>query len=578
MRLQFCQAWSRLACMAILAAIALVACGGGPGGSDTPTVALKPIAPMTIKVGDTLEIKLGETFSGRELTYTATSDKPAIVTVMPPDNAKKALTIEGKGVGKATITVVATDSQKRNSPPHSFTVTVDPLQDDDEEEEEEEEEQADDEDDEDSQSPTITSPSDCPSPLPSKVGGEYRITLTIKRNEIGECRLPSKATLREPQAPAEDAKGVTVSPSADADKSDVWIIRAHKKGRYEISIMSGDASPERLGKIDVVVPNSRPVRDTTEDPLATTIAIAGTPDSNAPYSAGLSDALDTYFDDADEDSFRYSIGKKPGWLLIDAQDGFVETGTSADTLTFEVLEKVTENFQVTIYANDESDRSQQPVVLTFEADESTKARTPRKRTYEVTQTETGKWTDIPKVGGPRLGVEHTLIFHNGGDRSGFQFPRSKVKDLLDAKRLFEEAVSEITQTAELYYVRGGKYFGADEEGASAAPYSAWKKTVAEVTGTRVNTDLYILRSAGVVEARWSDSPNLGVVPAVIFELTKEGTGSITIEYHIWAGSPDGDTAPGQTDAGNKREPVISAKLTLNIMACSSPPDPLGDCK
>ena len=573
MRLQCCQAWSRLACMAILAAIALVACGGGPGGSDTLTVALKPIAPMTIKVGDTLEIKLGETFSGRELTYTATSDKPAIVTVMPPDNAKKTLTIEGKGVGKATITVVATDSQKRNSPPHSFTVTVDPPQDDDEQADDE-----DDEDDDDSQSPTITSPSDCPSPLPPKVGGEYRITLTIKRNEIGECKLPSKATLREPQAPAEEDKGVTVSPSADADKPDVWIIRAHKKGRYEISIMSGDASPERLGKIDVVVPNSRPVRDTTEDPLATTIEIAGTPDSNAPYSAALADALDTYFDDADDDSFRYSIGKKPGWLLIDAKDGFVETGASADTLTFEVLEKVTENFQVTIYANDESDRSQQSVVLTFEADETSKARTPRKRTYKVTQTETGKWTDIPKVGGPRVGVEHTLIFENGENRSGFQFPRSKVKDLLDAKRLSVATVSAITQTADLYYVRGGKYFRAgEEEGASAAPYSAWKKTVENVTGTTVNTDLYILRSAGVVEARWPDSPSLGV-PEVIFELTKKGTGSITIEYHIWAGSPDGDAAPGSSDAGNKREPVISAKLTLNIMACSSPPDPLGDCK
>ena len=513
-----------------------------------PTVRTGAPGSFDVDQGDTQTVTLSRVFTGEDLEFTVASNDTDVATASEDAGI---LTITARSPGDATITVTATNDDGNAA--HRITVTVpEPVT-------------------ATSEPASTNNPSNCQSPL------------TIKLNEIAKCKLPPKATLRPPPPPQGEVVDVdvAVSRSADATESDVWVIRAHKKGTYTITILSGSASPERIGEITVVVPNSPPVRNTIVDPAVMSITILGIPADGETYSAALAAlaALSTYFDDADEDSFRYSIGKKPDWLLINAKDGFVVTDDDAKTLTFEVLEKVTEDFQVTIYANDESDRSQLPVVLTFAADADTNARTPRVRDYDVMQTETGKWTDIPKVG-PRLGVGHTLTFENSGDRTGFQFPRSKVKDLLDAKKLFVETVSEITQAADLYYVRGGKYFKVGEnEGASSAPYSAWKKTVGDVTGTAVNTDLYILRSTGVVEARWPANANLNNDLKVIFELTKKGSGSITIEYHIWAGSPDGDTAPGgQSDAGNKREPVTSGILTLNIMACSSPPDPLEDCK
>ena len=553
MSLLFGQTWRRLACLAVLSviAMALVACGSGPGAKVQP----EPVKILDVSFvkGETVRrISLVDKFSGSELTYTAESSDTSVATVAV-DNAKDVLTVTAVVAGEATITVTAADSKKRTAT-QTFTVTVSEPDDEDEDEEEDEEEEEE-EEDETPETPTTNNLSSCPSPL------------TIKLNGIAKCKVPSKATL---QKPAGD--GVSVARSDNKDEPDVWIIRAHSKGTYTVTILSGGAHPENIGTITVVVPNSAPSRNTTPpNPTADDPPKSGEPISitgTAPYFVGSLN-LGQYFSDDDgaDDIIRYSIGTWPDSILIDSKDGFTKTeDTSGDnfgsTLTFDALEEVTEDFQVTIYAHDDSERSQQSVVLTF-SPPGTAGLVPRRGTYSVTQSRLGKLTDIPRVGA-RIGVPHILMFENTGDLTGFQFSRIKVEDLQGQDKLPSDLVNP-----GLYYVRDSKYFafGIDQAGTSKAPYSDWTST--GDNSTDAGTNLYILRSTGVVEAEWPEVALSTPNPSVSFKLTGKGSGSITVEYYIWSGAITG--------AGNRRESANSGRLTLNIIVCNSPPNLITDC-
>ena len=113
-----CRYVGGLACL--VAVLALVACGAGPGSTKTQD----PVGFKNIEVrqGSTSEISLVNTFSGSELTYKATSDKPSVATVTV-DNEKDTLTVTAVGPGTATIKVTATDPQER-SHSQDFIVTV----------------------------------------------------------------------------------------------------------------------------------------------------------------------------------------------------------------------------------------------------------------------------------------------------------------------------------------------------------------------------------------------------------------------------------------------------------------------
>ena len=113
--------FSRLACLAVFAVIALVACGGGPGAKAQPDPV--KIEAVTFEEGETIrKIPLGDKFSGSELTYTAESNDPSVATVAV-DNDKDILTVTAVGAGEATIAVTAADSQDRTAS-QSFKVTV----------------------------------------------------------------------------------------------------------------------------------------------------------------------------------------------------------------------------------------------------------------------------------------------------------------------------------------------------------------------------------------------------------------------------------------------------------------------
>ena len=471
-----------------------------------------PAAP-TVRVGapdsvafdrgqTTRTVSLNSVFTGENLTFAdPRSSRPAVATA---SIANGILTITAVSSGSATITVTATNAGGNVS--HQITVTA---------------------------TTTTNNPSTCRSPL------------TIERNRIAKCKLPSKATLESPPG-----DGVTVRRSTDADEADVWIIAAHKKGTYTVTIFSGTASPVKLGEITVVVPNSPPRRNTTPDP---TTKITPT-DSDNTYTAAISPNLSTYFTDADSDSLRYSIGMKPDSILIDANDGFVET--DGGTLTFEVLEEVTKDFQVTIYANDDSgDKSQLPVVLTLGPADNA-ALSPRQVTiYSVAQKATGELSEESTLKvGPRLGVSHTVTFVG----TGFVFAESESDKLIAAGKLSGHTVT--TDVANDVHImrQDGTYSPVlpDEEGDDGASNRA------------SGMDYFIIESTGAVVLDGS-TVTLGTDPSVTIQLKKGSSGRITIKYRVWALS----SSTSSSTSKNSYE----RHLSVSVVTCNSPPDELADC-
>ena len=97
-------------------------------------------------------------------------------------------------------------------------------------------------------------------------------------------------------------------------------------------------------------------------------------------------------------------------------------------------------------------------------------------------------------------------------------------------------------------------------------------------------DYFVLKSTGAVVAKWADSPALGGDPMVEFKLKETGSsGTIKIEYYVWTLSRDQKTVDGAPDPTDLRGEIPTTKrsdsrtLTINVVSCSSPPDPIAAC-
>ena len=495
-----------------------------------PTVRAGATASVDVDQGETETVTLSRVFTGEDLEFSVSSSDTDVATASIDDD-DEILTITARSPGGATVTVTATNDDGNAT--HRIAVTVPaPVTTTPEPE-----------------TPTTNNPSNCPSPL------------TINLNEVKKCKLPSKATLQAPPAPANDVDaGVEVRRSTDADETDVWIIAARKKGTYTVTIFSGAASPVKLGEITVIVPNSRPTRNTTSDPDTKIVPT----DSNNTYTVTINPNLGTYFTDADADadSLRYSIGKKPRSILIDAKDGFVVTNDEAGQLTFEVLEEVTKDFQVTIYANDDSGaKSQLPVVLTLGPTDDS-SLTPRMiSTYSVTQKATGELSEegTLKVG-PRLGVGHTVTFDAPFDDKGFVFAESAYDRLAAADKLPN---GNGVGTTVHFKRQDGTYNPElpDETGADGA------------INREGGDDYFIIESTGAVVLVGSVASDVAAItdggPTVKFQLKKGSSGSIIIKYRVWALS-------SSTSTSTSKNPYQKS-LSVSVVTCNSPPDDLDDC-
>ena len=119
-----CRYAGGLACL--VTALALVACGGGPGSQPEP----KQIGNIAFEQGEKVRtIPLSDKFNGSDLTYSATTSNRSVATVTV-DNTADTLTVTAVGAGTATITVTAKNS--RGEAKQTFTVTV-PQPEDEEE-------------------------------------------------------------------------------------------------------------------------------------------------------------------------------------------------------------------------------------------------------------------------------------------------------------------------------------------------------------------------------------------------------------------------------------------------------------
>ena len=485
-----------------------------------PTVRTGAPGSFDVDQGDTQTVTLSRVFTGEDLEFTVASNDTDVATASEDAGI---LTITARSPGVATITVTATNDDGNAA--HRITVTVpSPVTATPEPE-----------------TPTTNNPSSCQSPL------------TIELNRIAKCKLPSKATLKEPPG-----RGIEAKQSVDTDEKEanIWIISAHKKGTHTVTIFSGDASPVKTGYITVIVPNSPPTRNTTPDPQRSDLS-----GSLSPYTANSFD-LRSYFDDADDTSLdadpdieplRYSVGTKPDSILIDAKDGFLEIGDDDEeaTLTFEVLEEITEDFQVTIYANDDSgEQSQQPVVLTLGIATGSSLM-PRGVSYPVTQKATG---ELNKDGalkvGPRLGVSHTVTFNAPTGKTGFVFAETASDALITGGAL--ETSNTVTISA------------AHVRSQDRTTYIPPLPDESDAASKAKSTDYFIIESTGAVLLDGS-TVTVDATPSVTFQLEKGSSGSIIVRYYVWAGATTVTKRP------------YSKTLSIIVVTCSSPPEPISAC-
>ena len=231
-----------------------------------------------------------------------------------------------------------------------------------------------------------------------------------------------------------------------------------------------------------------------------------------------------------------------------------------------------DRFKVTLYASDDSgDESDLPVTITFINNESTDLNPRRFDDYFVQQDE--KSGNLNKEGamkiGPRRGIRHTLEFKEVTSGEGFQFTHIQ-EGTVSTNLLPDRHPVSIDK----YYYRdaSGAYFDAEDDEFRV---DEWPIPTIAVDGTTTapGHEYLALTSSGVVEdARWHAIDRT----KVIFELKETGSsGAITITYYLVPRKSATDT---DTAIPASRPRSWSKSLTVNVITCNSPPDPIDRCK
>ena len=515
---------------------------------EAPTVKDDASDEVEFDAGETTEIiNLSTVFDGDDLKFSETSDDSTVATA---NISGTTLTITAVGPGSATITVTATNAG--GSEEHEITVTV-PEPDEGE--------------DPGAQTPQPSATCKYPPAV--------RVTIELGRPK--PCTIPKLHTLNP------DSDGVTVREDLSDKTGTVWLVRAEKKGTHDITVHDGSGRP-LPSKITVVVPNSAPYLSLDTEPTIQLTGASGHHTVVTRELVGSDTSFHDYFSDpdmGDVEPFIYRIVDQPKWVLIETKDGFVVTKmvpTLPDTkiksattqLYMEVLNKMKNDstFTVSLVASDGSDESEIPVVLTFQAEEEL---LPRKVDYTSTQTENGALGKAALEVGPRRGVEHTLQFTKYDSVNGFKF----VSDLttgptsrLNTKRLPNGAVSS---DAALFYKAGIAVRN------SAGPLPNQKD---DATRWVPGYHYYVLESSSAVEEpRWADdSAALPSVPMVTFKLKESGSsGRITISYYVVYATSDYSLTNTSPATATSPTLIGSKSLSVTVVTCSSPPDPIKKC-
>ena len=496
-----------------------------------PTVRAGAPATVEFDQGQTARtVPLNSVFTGRNLTFPdPESDNAAVATA---SIANGILTITAVSPGEATITVTARNAG--GSVSHEFAVTV---------------------------------PEFATTPTSS--------TLTIKLGESAKRTLSSGQTLQPPAS-----GGVKVERSPDGETDNVWLITAKKKGIHRVTILSVG---KPVDSITVEVPNSRPIRqdqsgDTALQNIRITLTIPKATDVTLATDDTPPVPIDDFFTDADEeDDEYYRIENKPPWFLIDTENGFVKDAdgsTNGIQLSYEVLQEVKDRsnedyeFTITLYASDGEEESTRPVVIEFNVGANL---LPEAKTYDVIQDADSDFRDgslfiddAPKnrlIVGPRIGEVHTLTFEGDGR---FAFAVTKANELKQgaSPKLPSDHQVAVTPGTNVYY---------KDEGAGPKDHQGDPSTLLSGEQT-AGTEYFLIGSSGAVVVEASASKAITQDTASIsvpFKLERGSSGRIVVEYHVWLGTDTAVSTTSKTSA--------SKTLTIDIVTCSSPPNPISDC-
>ena len=509
-----------------------------------PTVRTGATTSVSVAQGGTHTVTLSTVFTGANLTYVVSSNADTVATARESGGT---LTISGVSTGSATITIVATNTAG-SSPAHAIAVTV-------------------------------TAPATTPTPTPPPTTSG---TLTIERGESAKRTLAAGQALQEPAD-----KGVTAERSPDGEPGNVWLITAKEKGTHKVTILSAG---KVVGEITVEVPNSRPLRTDADHPDVIEITTyKANLNATTPTTPPLPD-LDSFFTDEDTNDDRfYRIEDKPSWFLIETENGFLtdadDTTTDVFDFGYEVLKAVkgsaekVYDFSVSLYASDGEDESTRPLVLKFAVPNNT-GLSPVSPGYTLNQRGArydfyNTKLDSPPANrldvGPRRVIDHTVTFTltDPADENavGFGFANTLYQKWVDDKQLPADSSPTTTPTP-------AHYLGEDGNYDPMLPDETLTANKAE------GVDYFILKSTGAVVARWFDTPALDGTPTVVFKLKETGSsGTIRIEYHVWTLSRD-QRSPASDDPRDEiptTKRIDSRTLTINVVTCSSPPDPIAAC-
>ena len=519
----------------------------GPVVVVAPTV--KADAPISVEFDQgqtTRTVILSSVFEGEKLEFSVSSRAPAVATASISGTT---LTITAVGPGSATITVTATNAG--GSVEHEIAVTV--------------------------PDPVTTTPEPTTPTTPTSA------TLTIKLGESAKRTLSSGQTLQAPSG-----GGVKVERSPDGETDNVWLITAKKKGTHKVTILSAG---KPVSAITVQVPNSRPLRQDQKDgtdlnnPRITLTAPEGT-------TTATDVLLDDYFTDADEeDTLYYRIEDKPSWFLIETrtENDFLHDANADDgyQLKYEVLQEVKMRvddvpyeFTVTLYASDGEEESTRPVVIEFNVDSNLD---PEGQRYNVSQAPvTGDFTNADKVNppknrldvGPRRGVTHTVTFTGA---TGFVFANEAAKKLVNDGLLGGSGAIFTVTPSNIFYQAAG----------ASSPTPVGSTDVALLTDTDgdENDNFFIIKSTSdVIVGPGTEADETFTIDAtsrVPFKLKEQGSsgGGITIEYYVWILSKKDDPTDDvdRLAIPTTKKRYQSKTLSIKVVTCSSPPDPIAAC-
>ena len=569
----------RLACVIGLAvvAMALVACGSGPGAKAQPSVSSAKPLPLVLdlEIGKAHTIDLADKFSaaeGETLTFKAVPDELSVATAKVD---KTKLTITAVAAGRATITVTATGSLQRERTEDSqatqrLTVIV-PAPDEEDEEEEEEEEK-----EEEDPPPTVSPSSDCPSTLP-KIGGLFKVTLKIIRDTSGKCSLDLNHSLvyNKPE--------LSITRPGKGTTGNEWTITANLRGKHFVDIRD-DNTGDNVGEILVEVPNTEPKlkRNTDGTPSRPgdvslfppgypgtpgDILTTTTPLAAAEYFTDVDDEDNRGADAAREGVFEYKIEYKPPEIVIDTEGGFVvDKAADADSVgsaTIEieavVLKPLTKKFEIELYAYDKANgRSDNPVTFTFTAPVK-----PQQGTYEVAEDTKGGFEKL-RIGN-RLDVDHAIVFDVSAGAVGF----NSVADLFTKFTKTPVGLGSTPTTA----ADAATAAGCPDD-LSKAPTWTSDATEGDDAGEGCYT---ITSSTNDVEIRsfaGSEKPTVMFrLPSEYRRLSETAGATITITYNVWVATKKDDDG-NFLDKGDTIKKAVRQQLVLDIHRCVDTDCPL----